>query len=153
MFRLNCFRLKSAYLSNMKNPHVILEDTKLKNSFFGIFTSTQGLQFTNQCVFSFRFTNLLVYFFRSPSRPCGLSCREGATRKDAWWLNYFAFVQPLFPLYKIYLIIKINRKQKILAKYINISKNQIWNKYILYQIATRYKSRCTLLIKYHFLLI
>jgi len=104
MFWLNCFRFKSAYLSNMKNSRITLEDTKLKNKFFGIFTSTQGLQFTNQCVFSFRFTNLLVFFFflfRSPSWPCGSSCRGGVTRKDAWWFNYFASVQPLFPLYKI----------------------------------------------------
>jgi len=60
------------------------------------------LQFINQCVFSFRFTNLLVCFlFRPPSWPCGSSCRGGVTRKDAWWLHYFAFVQPLFLLYKI----------------------------------------------------
>jgi len=104
MFWLNRFRFKSAYLSNMKNSHITLEDTKLKNNFFGIFTSMQLLQFTNQCVLSFRFTNLLVFFpflFRSPSWPCGSSCRGGVTRKDAWWFNYFAFVQPLFPLYKI----------------------------------------------------
>jgi len=50
----------------MKIPHITLEDTKLKNSFFGIVTSTQRLQFTNQCVFSFRFTNLLVCFFSGP---------------------------------------------------------------------------------------
>ena len=85
----------------MKNSHISLEDTKLKNNFFGIFTSTQGLQFTNQCVISFRFTNLLVCFFPGPpSWPCGSSCRGGVTRKDASWLNYFAFVQPLFQLYK-----------------------------------------------------
>ena len=61
----------------------------------------QGLQFTNQCVFTFRFTSLLVGFFSGPLLAWGLSCRGGVARKDAWWLNYFAFVQPLFPLYKI----------------------------------------------------
>ena len=100
MFWLNCFRLKSAYFSNMKNPHYF-GGRKIKEQLLWNFYLQ--LQFTNQCVFSFRFTNLLVCFFlfRSPSRPCGSPCRGGATRKDAWWLNYFAFVQPLFPLYNI----------------------------------------------------
>jgi len=44
---------------------------------------------------------VLGFFFRPPpSWPGGSSCRGGVTRKDAWWLNYFAFVQPLFQLYK-----------------------------------------------------
>jgi len=39
---------------------------KIEEQLFEIFTSTQGLQFTNQCVISFTFTNLLVSFFQPP---------------------------------------------------------------------------------------
>ena len=38
---------------------------------WNLFTSAQGLQFTNQCVFSFRFTNLLVCFFFFSGPPPG----------------------------------------------------------------------------------
>ena len=53
----------------MKNPHISLEDTKLQNNFFGNITSTQGLQFTDQCVISFRFTNLRLFFQTPPPGP------------------------------------------------------------------------------------
>jgi len=105
MFWLNCFRLESDYLSNIKKSTLYFGGHKIEEQFLrNFFTSAQGLQFTNQCVFSFRFTNLLVCFFflfRSPSWLCGSSRRGGVTRKDAWWWNYFGFVHPLFPLYQI----------------------------------------------------
>ena len=38
----------------------------MKKKFAEILTSEQGLQFTDQYVFSFRCTNLLVFFFPGP---------------------------------------------------------------------------------------
>jgi hypothetical protein len=35
---------------------------------------------------------------------------RGVARKDAWWLNYFAFLQPVFPLCQILSDYKFQRE-------------------------------------------
>ena len=68
MLWLNCFSCKA-----------IREDTKWK--FCGNFDSAQGLQFTNQYVFSFRFINLLVFFFQVPLLALWLIAPRGCNKE------------------------------------------------------------------------
>ena len=72
--------------SSQRNDKFLNHFVKALNKIICRFTETNTVfQFTNQYAFSFSCTNLLVclIYFRSPSWPCGSSCRGGATRKDA----------------------------------------------------------------------
>jgi len=79
-------------------------------------------KFTNQYAFSFRFTNLLVclILFRSPSWPCGSSCRGGGTKKDVDEFSYLLFES----FFKILFFILEIISDKSVSWIFSISTNQ-----------------------------
>ena len=125
---IELFQVKSAYLSNILNPQITVEDTELKKNFLGNFLLPHKI--FNLLIHVFSLSGLLIFkfcffLFRSPSWPCGSSCRGGVTRKDAWWLNILSPCGYYFRCIRLYPILNLNFKQEILAKCINSSKKSI----------------------------